>query len=282
VLTIGQLATHAGVTVKAIRVYHAKGLLPEPARDAAGYRRYDAQAIIEVTRIATLAQAGVPLARVPDVLDADGDDLGEQIARVDAELRHRIRLLEQRLCRLQHLDQPDRLCLPAEAVQYLDRLDAIGLSERHQHAIRDAWILGFALAPELARALLGSHTALLDDEEYVAMLHGYDDAIDRSPDDPRLEQLADAAAALVRRMTTVSDLPEFRHVPPEVVDLLTAYVGVDSDAWPQLDRLLADRLRRPGDDTPRSHGAFAPQGAVSSDRSPGWSTRPSPPVGPTG
>ena len=63
-LTIGQLAAHAGVSTKAVRVYHAKGLLPEPSRDASGYRRYAAQAIIDLTRIVTLAQAGVPLARI--------------------------------------------------------------------------------------------------------------------------------------------------------------------------------------------------------------------------
>lgn len=57
-LTFGQLAAHAGVTTRAIRVYHAKVLLPEPERDASGYRRYGAQAIINLTRI-------------PDVLDAD-------------------------------------------------------------------------------------------------------------------------------------------------------------------------------------------------------------------
>ena len=31
-LTIGQLAAHVGVTVRAIRHYHARGLLPEPPR----------------------------------------------------------------------------------------------------------------------------------------------------------------------------------------------------------------------------------------------------------
>lgn len=243
-LTIGQLATHAGVTVKAIRVYHAKGLLPEPERDASGYRRYDAQAVIEVSRIVTLAQAGVPLARIPDVLDADGDAVVEQIEQIDAELRRTIRLLEQRRSRLQHLGRPDRLCLPAEAIQYMDRLRVVGLSARHQDAIRDSWILGYALAPELARAILPSHTALLDDEEYLAMLRGYDDAIDWNPDDPRLETLADATAAVARRMTVVPDLPAFSHVAPEVVDLLTGHLGADSAAWRQLDRLLAERLRR--------------------------------------
>ena len=45
-LTIGQLAACAGVTVRAVRHYHAKGLLPEPERDASGYRSYDAAAVV--------------------------------------------------------------------------------------------------------------------------------------------------------------------------------------------------------------------------------------------
>ena len=63
-LTISQLATYAGVTVRAVRHYHAKGLLPEPERDHSGYRRYDASAVVELVRIRTLAEAGVPLSKV--------------------------------------------------------------------------------------------------------------------------------------------------------------------------------------------------------------------------
>ena len=60
-LTIGQLAAYAGVTVRAVRHYHAKGLLPEPERDYSGYRRYDAHAVVELIKIRTLAEASVPL-----------------------------------------------------------------------------------------------------------------------------------------------------------------------------------------------------------------------------
>jgi DNA-binding transcriptional MerR regulator len=63
-LTISQLASYAGVTVRAVRHYHAKGLLPEPERDHSGYRRYDAKAVVELIKIRTLAESGVPLARV--------------------------------------------------------------------------------------------------------------------------------------------------------------------------------------------------------------------------
>ncbi|PSK93703.1 DNA-binding transcriptional MerR regulator [Murinocardiopsis flavida] len=242
-LTIGQLAAHAGVSTKAIRVYHAKGLLPEPERDASGYRRYDAQAIIDLTRIVTLAQAGVPLARIPDVLNADTEkDTAEQIDRIDTELRNHIRRLQQRRTRLRHLDQPDRLCLPAEAIEYMERLRAIGLSERHEHAIRDGFILSYAVAPDITRSILPTRTALLDDEEYVAMLRGYDDAIDWSPDDPRLDQLAAAAARLTQRMTMASDLPSFDRVPHETIEILTGHLGIDCPAWERLDELLTRRL----------------------------------------
>ena len=74
-LTISQLASYAGVTVRAVRHYHAKGLLPEPERDHSGYRRYDAAAVVELIRIRTLAEAGVPLARVRELLAADDEDV---------------------------------------------------------------------------------------------------------------------------------------------------------------------------------------------------------------
>ena len=58
-LTISQLATYAGVTVRAVRHYHQIGLLPEPERDTSGYRRYGAKAVVSLIKIRTLASAGV-------------------------------------------------------------------------------------------------------------------------------------------------------------------------------------------------------------------------------
>ncbi len=74
-LTIGELATAVGITVRTVRHYHAIGLLPEPPRDPSGYRRYDAQALITAARIKLLADAGVPLARIPSLLEAHPDEL---------------------------------------------------------------------------------------------------------------------------------------------------------------------------------------------------------------
>jgi len=60
-ITIGQLAAYARVTIKAVRHYHQRGLLEEPPRDSSGYRRYSAEHAIALIKIKTLAEAGVPL-----------------------------------------------------------------------------------------------------------------------------------------------------------------------------------------------------------------------------
>jgi DNA-binding transcriptional MerR regulator len=78
-LTISQLAAYAGVTVRAVRHYHATGLLPEPARDHSGYRRYDAAAVVQLIRIRTLAEAGVPLSRVQELLAADEEEFAAAV-----------------------------------------------------------------------------------------------------------------------------------------------------------------------------------------------------------
>lgn len=92
-LTIKQLADHVGVTPRAVRHYHRIGLLAEPARDRSGYRSYTARDVIELQRIKVLADAGVPLARVRELLDAEPSRPAGAAAEIDAALRQRIREL---------------------------------------------------------------------------------------------------------------------------------------------------------------------------------------------
>lgn len=111
-LTIGQLAVHVGVTVRAIRHYHACGLLPEPARDASGYRRYGAQAVVDLVRIKTLADAGVPLVRIAELLSAEPSAFADTVDGIDSALGQRIRELQHRRRRLAQLTQGEQLFLP--------------------------------------------------------------------------------------------------------------------------------------------------------------------------
>src|SRR5439155_26459658 len=86
-ITIGQLADFAGVTIKAVRHYHQRGLLEEPPRDSSGYRRYTAEHAIQLIKIKTLAEAGVPLARIRELLAADPDRFAAAIIEIDRNLQ---------------------------------------------------------------------------------------------------------------------------------------------------------------------------------------------------
>src|SRR5215217_4333921 len=128
-LTISQLAAYAGVTVRAVRHYHQIGLLAEPERDHSGYRTYDAAAVVRLIRIHTLADSGVPLARVQELLDASPDEFTAGVQEIDRELRAEIRRLQGTRKRLSRLAAGEHLALPTSVVDYLDRLRGLGVDE---------------------------------------------------------------------------------------------------------------------------------------------------------
>ena len=111
-LTIGQLADYVGVTVRAVRHYHQRGLLPEPERDASGYRRYDADAVISLIRIKALADAGVPLARIRELLAAGPAEFAGAVAEIDKAMAGRIRALQAQRHRVAQLVAGNRLSCP--------------------------------------------------------------------------------------------------------------------------------------------------------------------------
>jgi len=167
VLTIGQLASYAGVTIRAIRHYHHVGLLPEPERNASGYRTYDVNAVVRLIRIRTLVEAGVPLARVQDLLDADATTFVEGTLEIDRELRARIRALQEHRRRIARLASGDSLAVPEEVAGYLDRVRAIGAPEPLVEAERDAWILVAARYPDQISAFMDDKVRQLEDPRVV-------------------------------------------------------------------------------------------------------------------
>ncbi|MGO8895860.1 MAG: MerR family transcriptional regulator [Streptosporangiaceae bacterium] len=234
-LTIGQLAAHTGVTVRAIRHYHARGLLAEPARDASGYRRYDARAVVDLIRIKTLADAGVPLARIGQLLDAGPAQFAEAVTAIDQALRARIRQLQRHRRRVAQLAQGERLFLPDDIVDILERLRAMGVSEQAVQMERDGWILGSALTPQLVTAWAGQKRAQLDDPGFRRLYLAFDQARDWDPADPRLEQLAARAlewAAGHRDLQ--AQVPEPSAALSVAVSLMTAQIA---EASPALRRL---------------------------------------------
>ncbi|KPM57781.1 MerR family transcriptional regulator [Frankia sp. CcI49] len=194
-LTISQLAAYAGVTVRAVRHYHAKGLLAEPERDHSGYRRYDARAVVELVKIRTLAEAGVPLAQVRELLDAGEEEFSTAVADIDRRLRAEIRLRQRHRERIAQLAAGDSLALPPEAVAYLDRLRELGLPELMIAGERDAWILVAAQLPERMPLLMKLKRQQLDDPAIVTLYRDLATVIEWDADDPRVAALGDRLVA---------------------------------------------------------------------------------------
>lgn len=239
-LTIGELATYAGVTVRAVRHYHAKGLLPEPERDSSGYRRYDAAAVVELVRIRTLADAGVPLSRVRELLSAGGDEFATAVGEIDRRLRAEIRERQRHRERIALLAAGDSLALPPEAVAYLDRLRAVGVPEQMVEAERDAWILVAAHLPERMPFYMQVKEAQLDDPSIQQLYRELFDIRTWAPDDPRLDTVADR---LVEQFEAVpADAWDEGALPDDLAALLD---GVFLSSVPGAQRIL-DRLEAHG------------------------------------
>ncbi|MDQ0955635.1 DNA-binding transcriptional MerR regulator [Streptomyces phaeochromogenes] len=199
-LTIGELASYAGVTVRAVRHYHAKGLLPEPERDHSGYRRYGADAVVELVKIRTLAEAGVPLARVRELLQANEEEFAAAVADIDKRLRAEIRERQRHRERIARLAAGDSLALPQEVVEYLDRLRALGVDERIVQVERDGWIPLAARSPERVSEWMARKREQITDPQIIDFFLTLSQALDRSDDDLRLVELADKLAAYITQM----------------------------------------------------------------------------------
>jgi DNA-binding transcriptional MerR regulator len=236
VLTIGQLAAYAEVTVRAVRHYHQVGLLPEPERDASGYRRYGATAVVSLIKIRTLANAGVPLSRIGRMLEAGPSDFAEAIEKIDNHLRDEIDRLETSRKQIAQLDAGDGLVLPAAVAAYLDRLRELGVSERMVRAERDGWILIAARWPGHVLEWIPDKVASLDDPLLVRLYLVLSETFDSDPgDDSRLAEAADLMAALAEQ-AYAAGLPDLDDVVQDDLpfDLLD---GLADEADPRAERL---------------------------------------------
>ena len=219
-LTISQLASHAGVTVRAVRHYHAKGLLPEPERDHSGYRRYDAAAVVELVKIRTLADAGVPLSRVRELLAADGEKFAAAVADIDRRLRAEIRERHRLRQRIATLAAGDSLALPPETIAYLDRLRELGLPQLMIEAERDAWILVAARLPEHMRFYMQMKQQQLDDPATVELYRDLAESIHWDAGDPRVSAVADRLIGLLESAETQGLETRDEEMTDELAELL--------------------------------------------------------------
>jgi len=240
-ITIGQLAKYAGVTIKAVRHYHKRGLLEEPPRDSSRYRRYSADHAIDLVKIKALADAGVPLARVKELLAADPEGFAAAVAEIDRKLGERLDELIRTRERIAQLSSGDRLFVPAEVADYLHTLHEIGVSERTARLERDLWILVQAISPGQAAILIHDKQAEIHDPEFRSLYLEYDAAFDWSPDDPRLHLLAERSRRWMAEQPVRSKKSKRTVLDSTIVELIgTSFSGI-SPAWDRLAELAKRR-----------------------------------------
>jgi DNA-binding transcriptional MerR regulator len=255
VLTIGQLAAYAGVTVRAVRHYHQIGLLPEPERDSSGYRRYGAHDVVSLVKIATLAEAGVPLSEISGLLDADAATVRAAVSRIDQRLAAEIARLERSRVSIAKLAAGDALLLPPEVVAYLDGLRAIGVAGPALAGERDGWILMAARWPDRVRDWMPGKLASLDDPRIVRLYRALSSLFaDAGSDEPLMHEAADLMAELAEEAYTdaVSTAEEQEDATPfDLLELLALETDPRAtrlvqlmrergwDGWTRLEKVAA-------------------------------------------
>ena len=236
-LTISQLASYAGVTVRTVRHYHQIGLLAEPGRDRSGYRSYDAAAVVRLIRIRVLADAGVPLARVQELLVAGPDEFTRAVEEIDHALSADIRRLQNNRKRIATLAAGDHLTLPQSVVDYLNRLRALGIGEAYIELERDAWIMLAAQYPQIIDSVIAEKNRHLDQDPDMTRLYRLlGSAPDWSADDPRVVELADLVEQLRIRAVQSGELEIGGDQTDPLLALLDAAM---TESAPVARRLLA-------------------------------------------
>lgn len=87
--SIGDVAARVGLDVDTMRYYERRGVLPRPARDVGGRRRYDDAGVHLIEVLLHLRATGMPLTQITEftrLVATDPDGVSE---RLDLLRRHR-------------------------------------------------------------------------------------------------------------------------------------------------------------------------------------------------
>ena len=98
-MTIGKVASKAGLAIDTVRYYEREGLLDKPARTASGYRHYSSDAVARLRFIRQAKELGFSLSEIRELL-ALRVTPGKSCADVRARAEAKIADVEQRIARL--------------------------------------------------------------------------------------------------------------------------------------------------------------------------------------
>jgi DNA-binding transcriptional MerR regulator len=126
--TIGELARRTGLSVKTIRFYSDRGVVPPTDRTPSGYRLYDVAAIGRLELVRTLRELGAGLDEVQRVLGRE--TTLSQLAKTHLDLvEHQLRQLRTRRAVLRAVVKLDR---STEEVRLMHKLAQMSDEERNR------------------------------------------------------------------------------------------------------------------------------------------------------
>ncbi|MBF6468115.1 MerR family transcriptional regulator [Nocardia beijingensis] len=241
-MRIGELARLVGVSTRTVRHYHYIGVLPEPERLVNGYREYGLRDAVLLARVRRLAELGLSLDEVRDVLaDDQGRELREVLLELDTDLagqQEALRVRREKLAGLLALADLDAdPTLPPEAVAVV-RSVAPGTS---RFAEMDREMLALVSGLEQGSDFMELLKPLTEPEA-VARSHALyarlDELQDAPTDDPRIDLLSrDLAAHLpapvIETMIQNLDVPWSRTV-------LGEFSPAQAEVFERLVHLLKD------------------------------------------
>ncbi|MFC4910951.1 MerR family transcriptional regulator [Actinomadura gamaensis] len=157
--SIGELARTAGVTVKAVRLYTDRGIVPA-RRTPSGHRRYGPDAVARLALVRTLRDLGLDLGTIRRVVDRETSAAEAAAAHADAVA------VQMRVLRLRHavLTTAARRGSTPEELELMHRLARLSTAERDE-LVADFLDTAFG-APDgpLPRVLRRSLTPELPDD----------------------------------------------------------------------------------------------------------------------
>ncbi|WP_030674279.1 MerR family transcriptional regulator [Streptomyces sp. NRRL B-1347] len=126
--SIGELARRTGLTVKTIRFYSDKGIVPPTCRSSLGYRQYGPAALARLLLVRTLRELGLDLATVRKVLERE-ESLPEVAEAYADALDVQIRSLHLRRAVLRAIAR--RGHTPME-MELMHRIATLSRAEQHR------------------------------------------------------------------------------------------------------------------------------------------------------
>ena len=130
-ITIGTLASSAGVNVETVRFYERKGLLAQPERPNKGFRRYSEDALRRLRFIRSARELGFTLNEISELLSlrespsATCEDVRVRAREKIEEIDRKVALLDKMRLSLSQLLESCEVDGPALECPILDSLEEV-------------------------------------------------------------------------------------------------------------------------------------------------------------